>query len=446
MAQEQLALLGGEKSVESESEIFAWPIVTDRHEQAVLDVLRARQMSGNEITKEFEKKYARMLGRKYGLAYNNGTAAILGAMYALGIGPGDEVICPSITYWASIVQTYSLGATPVFADVDPDTLCIDPNDIEHRITPRTRAIVVVHYASMPAEMDAIMKTARKHKLKVLEDCSHAHGALYKGKQVGIFGEAAAFSLMTGKALAIGEAGILFTDDRAVYERAILFGHYIRHDEITLDELKPFAGLPSGGAKHRMHQLSSAFGLVQLELYPEQMAEIDKAMNYFCDLLEDTAGIRPMRPVKDTNTTKGGWYYPHFKYLTEELGGLSLSRFCQAVRAEGSICNPGCNKPLHRHPLFTKQDVYGHGRPTRIAFLDESAKIEQYVQPLPVAESIVRRVFEIPWFKHYEPEAIEKHANAYRKVVENYRSLLPGDTEKDADTGGYSSFFTSRKNT
>jgi dTDP-4-amino-4,6-dideoxygalactose transaminase len=129
-----------------------------------------------------------------------------------------------------------------------------------------------------------------------------------------------------------------------------------------------------------------------------------------------------------------------------LGGLSLSRFCQAVRAEGSICNPGCNKPLHRHPLFTKQDVYGHGRPTRIAFLDESAKIEQYVQPLPVAESIVRRVFEIPWFKHYEPEAIEKHANAYRKVVENYRSLLPGDTEKDADTGGYSSFFTSRKNT
>ncbi|MHC4542442.1 MAG: DegT/DnrJ/EryC1/StrS family aminotransferase [Planctomycetota bacterium] len=279
MAQEQLALLRGEKSVESESEIFAWPIVTDRHEQAVLDVLRARQMSGNEITKEFEKKYARMLGRKYGLAYNNGTAAILGAMYALGIGPGDEVICPSITYWASIVQTYSLGATPVFADVDPDTLCIDPNDIEHRITPRTRAIVVVHYASMPAEMDAIMKTARKHKLKVLEDCSHAHGALYKGKQVGIFGEAAAFSLMTGKALAIGEAGILFTDDRAVYERAILFGHYIRHDEITLDELKPFAGLPSGGAKHRMHQLSSAFGLVQLELYPEQMAEIDKAMNY-----------------------------------------------------------------------------------------------------------------------------------------------------------------------
>lgn len=447
MAQEQLALLGGEMSIKSEaSDIFAWPIVTDRHEQAVLDVLRARKMSGIEITKEFEKKYAESLGRKYALAYNNGTAAILGAMYALGIGLGDEVICPSITYWASVAQAYSLGATPVFADIDPDTLCIDPKDIEHRITPRTKAIVVVHYAGMPAEMDAIMKIAAEHNLKILEDASHAHGALYKGRQIGTFGEAAAFSLMTGKALAIGEGGILFTDDRRVYERALLFGHYIRHDEITLDDLKPFAGLPCGGAKHRIHQLSSAFGLVQLELYPRQMAEIDKAMNYFCDLLEDTAGTRPIRPPRDTDTTKGGWYYPHFKYIAEELGGLSLSRFSQAIVAEGSICNPGCNKPLHLHPLFTTEDVYEHGRPTRIAFLDESAKIEQYVETLPVAEGITRCAFEVPWFKHYEPETIKQHADAYKKVIKNYQVLLAGDTDKDAETGGYSSFFSSRKNT
>ena len=447
MAQEQLALLGGEKAVKSESsDIFTWPIVTDRHEKAVLEVLRARKMSGIEITKEFEKKYAEMLGRKYALAYNNGTAAILGAIYGLGIGLGDEVICPSITYWASVAQAYSLGATPVFADIDPETLCIDPKDIEHRITPRTKAIVVVHYAGMPAEMDVIMKIAAEHNLKVLEDASHAHGAIYKGKQIGTFGEAAAFSLMTGKALAIGEGGILLTDDRKVYERAILFGHYIRHDEITLDELKPFAGLPCGGAKHRIQQLSSAFGLVQLELYPKQMAEIDKAMNYFCDLLDDTVGIRPIRPAKGTNTTKGGWYYPHFLYNAEELGDLSLSCFSKAIVAEGSVCNPGCNKPLHLHPLFTTMDVYGHGRPTRIAFLDESALIEQYVETLPVAEGITKCVFEVPWFKHYEPDTIEEHAGAYKKVVENYQLLLPGDTGKDAETGGYSSFFSSQENT
>jgi perosamine synthetase len=444
---DKLALFGGEKAVKSKHEdVFKWPVVTDEHEQAVLKVLRAGQMSRFEVTKEFEKKYAQALGRKYGLAYHNGTAAILGAMYGLGIGVGHEVIAPSLTYWASVAQAYTLGATPVFADVDPDTICIDPKDIEHRITPRTKAIVVVHYAGMPADMDAIMKIAAKHNLKILEDCSHAHGALYKGKEIGTFGDVAAFSLMSGKSLAVGEAGILFTDDRKVYERALLFGHYIRHDEITLEELKPFAGLPCGGFKHRIHQLSSAFGLVQLGLYPKAMAEIDKAMNYFCDLLDDTAGIRPIRPAKDTGTTKGGWYLPLFKYVTEELEGLSLSRFSEAVRAEGSTCNPGCNKPLHLHPLFTTMDVYGHGRPTRIAYLDESAKIEQYTETLPVAEGINRRVFEVPWFKHYRPEIIEEHANAYKKVVENHRALLADDTGKDAEIGGYTSFFSTQKNT
>ncbi len=444
---EKPALLGGERAVKSQHEdMFKWPIVTERHEQAVLEVLRSGKMSGFDVTKEFEKKYAQLLGREYGLAYHNGTAAILGALYGLGVGAGDEVIAPSLTYWATAAPAYNLGATPVFADVDSETICIDPEDIEHRISPRTKAIIVVHYAGMPADMDAIIKIAEKHGLKILEDCSHAHGALYKGKEVGTFSDASAFSLMTGKSLAIGEGGILFTDDREVYERAILFGHYIRHDEITLEELKPFAGLPSGGYKHRMHQLSSAFGLVQLELYPGQMAEIDRAMNYFCDLLDNSAGIRPMRPPKDSGTTKGGWYYPHFKYVAKELEGLSMSRFSEAVRAEGSICNPGCNKPLHLHPLFTKMDVYGHGRPTRIAGLDESANVDKYIEKLPVSESINLCVFEVPWFKHYLPEIIEEHADAYKKVIRNYKALLADDTGKDEQAGGYSSFFSSQKNT
>ena len=442
-AKNRLALFGGEKAVRLQQlDMFEWPIVTDRHEEAVLKVLRAGRMSGFEVTRQFEQVYAEALGRKYALAYHNGTAAILGAMYGLGIGVGHEVIAPSLTYWATVAPAYTLGATPVFADVDPDTICIDPDDIEHRITGRTRAIIVVHYAGMPADMDAIMDIAARHNLKVLEDCSHAHGALYKGREIGTFGDAAAFSLMTGKSLAVGEGGILFTDDRQVYERAVLFGHYVRHDEITLEELKPLAGLPCGGFKHRMHQLSSAFGLVQLELYPRQMAEVDKAMNYFCDLLDDSPGIKPMRPPKGANTTKGGWYYPHFKYLPEQLGGLSLSRFSEAVRAEGTICNPGCNKPLHLHPLFTKMDVYGHGRPTRIAYLDESAKIESYVERLPVAEGINARVFEVPWFKHYRPRIIREHAGAYKKVIENYRELLAGDAGRDTEIGGYSSFFSS----
>lgn len=441
----KLALLGGQKMVTSDSgDMFTWPIVTERHEQAVLKVLRSGQMSGLEITKDFESKYARMLGRKYALAAPNGTGAILDAMYGLGIGPGDEVICPSITYWASIVQAYVLGATPVFADVDPETICLDPQDFERRITPRTKAVVVVHYAGMPADMDAIMAIAARHNVKILEDCSHAHGALYKGKEIGTFGEVAAFSLMTGKSLPIGEGGILLTDDREIYERALLYSHYARHGEITLPELTPFSGIPCGGFKHRMHQVSAAFGLVQLELFPQQMAEIDKAMNRFCDLLDDVPGIIPIRPEPSSNTTKGGWYYPHFKYVREELGGLSLSRFADAVRAEGSVCNPGCNKPLHRHPLFTEMDVYGHGRPTRIAHLGPDACVESYVQSLPVAEGIMQRVFEVPWFKHDRPEIIAEHANAYKKVVADHESLLADDPGEQADVGGYSSFFAGRK--
>ncbi|MBN1512151.1 MAG: DegT/DnrJ/EryC1/StrS family aminotransferase [Phycisphaerae bacterium] len=441
----KLALLGGAKAVTCDpGDMFTWPIVSEQHERAVLEVLRSGRMSGLDVTRQFEKRYAEMLGRKYALAGPNGTAAILDAMYGLAIGPGDEVICPSITYWASIVQAYVLGATPVFADVDPDTLCIDPQDFERRITPRTKAVVVVHYAGMPAEMDAIMEIAAGHKIKILEDCSHAHGALYKGKEVGTFGEVAAFSLMTGKSLPIGEGGILLTDDRRIYERALLYSHYARHDEITLDELKPFAGLPAGGFKHRMHQLSAAFGLVQLELFPAQMAEIDKAMNAFCDLLEGVPGIRPMRPDASTRSTKGGWYYPHFKYVPQELGGLSLSRFCAAVRAEGSVCNPGCNKPLHGHPLFTEMDVYGHGRPTRIAHLGDTARIEDYVQTLPVAERMMQRVFEVPWFKHDRRAIIAEHAAAYRKVVDNHAALLPDDSAGDADLGGYSSFFSANR--
>lgn len=439
-----LALLGGKKSVKVEpGDMFTWPVCTPEHENEVLKVLRAGQMSGLEVTRTFEKEYADALGRKYALAFHNGTAAIMAAMYAVGVSVGHEVICPSITFWASIIQSFNLGASPVFADIDPETLCIDPNDIEHRITSRTKAIMVVHYAAMPADMDSIMAIAKKHNLKVIEDCSHAHGARYKGKEIGTFGDAAGFSLMTGKSLAIGEGGMFFTDDQYVYERALLFGHYCRHNEITFEDLKEFAGLPCGGFKHRIHQLSSAFGRIQLRKYPFQMAEIDKAMNYFCDLLENVPGIKPMRPLPNSSTTKGGWYYPHFKYNSQQLGGLSLTRFSQAVKAEGSICNPGCNKPLHLHPLFIKMDIYGHGRPTRIAHIPERNLV--IPEKLPVSESINKSVFEVPWFKHFRPEIIKQHADAYKKVVDNYEQLLINDNELDENIGGYSSFWKSADN-
>ena len=431
----KLALLDGSKTVNSEAgDMFKWPIVNQTMEDGVLQVLRDGNMSGTDITKKFEQAYAEWTGVKYALAHSSGTASLQCAMYGVGVGQGDEIICPSITYWASCVQALTLGASVVFADIDPVTLCIDPDDMERRITPRTKAVVVVHYLSYPADMDRIMTIARKHNLKVIEDVSHAHGALYKGKLAGTFGDAAGYSMMSGKSFAIGEGGMLTTDSREVYERAIVFAHYERHNEITDEKIKAGAGVPWGGYKYRMHQLSSIVGLEQVKKYPAEIAEIDQAMNYFWDLLEGVPGLDAHRPAKASGSTKGGWYASHGIYKKEELGGLSLKRFCEAVQAEGvPFCTPGCNAALHTHPLFSKVDVYGSGTPTNRA--GSSGK-------LPVAEGIQARVFNIPWFKHYRPEIIAEYAAAYRKVAENYRELLPGDTEPDDLKGKWA--LTARK--
>ncbi len=435
----KLALLGGDKSVISEpADMFKWPIVNAVMENAICEVLRDGNMSGTDITKQFEHAFAEWLGVKYALGHCNGTAALLCAMYGAGLGTGDELICPSITYWASCAQALSLGAKVVFADIDPVTLCLDPNDIEHRITPRTKAIMVVHYLAMPADMDAIMTIARKHGLKVIEDVSHAHGALYKNKMVGTFGDVAGYSLMSGKSFAIGEGGMLTTDNREIYERAIAFGHHERHSEITNAELKSGKGVPRGGLKGRMHQMSAAVGLEQLKKYPAEIAEIDKAMNYFWDLLEDVPGLGSHRPDITSGTTKGGWYCCHGQYRAEEFGGLSLSRFSEAVRAEGGICSPGCNAALHLHPLFNDIDVSKSGTPTN---LTPGGKQNKPV--LPVSEGIQARVFKIPWFKHFRPEIIEQHAAAYRKTAKNYRDLLPGDNNREEITGQWA--LSARKN-
>ena len=438
----ELALLGGSKAVlADQGDMFKWPIITPEHEEAAMRVLRSGQMSGIDITREFEKKYAKWHNMDYALACPNGTSAILETMYAVGIGRGDEVICPSITFWASVVQLYTLKATPVFADIDPDTMNIDPADIERKITGRTKAIMVVHYGGYPADMDAIMSIAKKHNLKVIEDCSHAHGSLYKGRLVGTFGDAGVFSLMSGKAFAIGEGGIMITNDRSVYEKALLWGHYIRHNELTLAGIKEYAGLPCGGVKNRLNQITSALGIVQVDKYPLQMKEIDAAMNYFCDCLDGMAGIDVMRTP--ARCTKGGWYFPHFKYKTDELGGLSLKRFCQAIEAEGSVAAPGCNKPLHTHRLFTDMDVFNDGKPTRIANLDDPRGFV-INQSLPVSESINGKVFGIPWFKHFRKDIIDEHIAAYKKVIGGYKELLKDDDGGSCDFGGFSSFFKGKK--
>jgi len=429
-ATESLAFFGGPRAVPlGEPDLFHWPIVTEEDESAVVSVLRVGNMSDWGITQDFERDWARYQGTKFALAHCNGTTALHAAMFAVGLGRGDEMIVPSITYWASALQVMSLGATPVFADIDPVTLCIDPADMERRITPRTRAIMVVHYCGHPCDMDRIMAIANRLGINVIEDVSHAHGAMYRGRMCGAIGHVSGMSMMARKSFAIGEAGMLCTDDREIYERAIAFAHYERaKTDITTPALRDLVaadgfatGLPLGGVKGRINQTCSAMGIVQLKHYPKRIVEIQKAMNRFWDLLEGVPGIRPHRPDLGSDSTMGGWYNPVGHYLPEELGGLPVERFVEAVNAEGGACGRAVNFPLHLHPVLHKADVYHDGKPTSIAFADRDVRLGP--GSLPVAEKIAGRSFGIPWFKHDRPEAIGRYANAYRKVAMNAAQLL-----------------------
>ena len=247
--------------------------------------------------------------------------------------------------------------------------------------------------------------------------------------------------MAGKSFAIGEGGMFQTDDREIFERARALGSYERFGKDTETEyLKPYIGLPMGGYKHRMHQLSSAMGRVQLKYYDERCVEIRKAMNYFWDLLEGVPGLEAHRVDESTGSTMGGWYACHGLYKPEELGGLSVTRFCEAVKAEGCYSAPGVNMALHTHELFKTADVFGDGKPTRIANSDRDVRLGD--ADLEISKNIGKYTYSIPWFKKFDKEVIEQYANAFKKVAFNYKELLADDPGNPETIGAF--FFYKQK--
>ena len=438
MNDEKLALFKGNKSIKDhDNDIFRWPIVTNEDETEVLKVLRrGGAISGFDITEKFEDEYKNWQGSQYALAHSSGTASIQAAMFGLKIGVGDEIIAPSVTYWASVLPVYSLGGTVVFSEINETTLCIEPKDILKKINQNTKAIIVVHYCGHPADMDAIMDIAKDKKIFVIEDVSHAHGALYKNKKVGTFGDVACASLMSGKSLVAGEGGMLTTNNLEIYERALAWGFYRKNNEdIQTKYLHDSLHLPLGGYKYRINQMCSALGRVQLKNYDKRMLNIQNAMNYFWDGITSFPGITEHRPDKNSNSTMGGWYSPHGIYNKNELGGLSLNIFCKALKAEGiEECQPGVNKPLHQHSLFQTIDVYNHGKSTRIANAKRDVRIED--KNLLISNDICNKTFSIPWFKYYDKEIIDQYINAYKKVCNNHKLLLEIDNELNTNNSSW----------
>ena len=433
---EKLAILGGTPVLDPAKvpeSLTHWPIFTQEDEAALLDVFHNNMMSGNTITVEFEKEFAAWLGTNYAVAATNGTMALQAAMYAVDLQAGDEMICPTKTYWASCLAAQNLGASVVFANVCPDTMCLDPEDLERCLSPWTKAIMVVHYCAHPADMDPIMAFAKKHNLKVIEDVSHAQGGLYKGKRVGTFGDVAAMSLMSGKSFSAGELGILITDNKEYRDRALAYLHYERNNEENIDTeyLQEYYHMPLSGMKGRANQLCTAYARVQLKYYDERTAEIRKAMNYFWDQLEGVPGIHAHRvdPAGDSNMA--GWYCPQLIYHAEELGGLDIKIFVKALEAECGYCSGvGGNHPLHTHPIFQTHDLMGLGKPSRIAFAHRDVReLDKALKP---TEQI--QCASIPWFIKFQPEWLDLYAAAYRKVAENYEQLLPLQFGDDIATG------------
>jgi len=416
MKKEKLALLGGEKTVVTKHE-FKWPIITEEEISEVVKIMRKGEISISKVVKEFEQDFAAYHGVKYALAQNNGTAALHSACFAVGVEPGDEVIVPSYTWWATATPILSCNGIPIFCDIDPKTLCADPQDIRRKITPYTKAIIVTHMWGHPCEMDEIMKIAKLYKIAVIEDASHAHGAIYKGRKVGTIGDIGCFSLQGSKPMVAGEGGILITNNQEYYERAVALGHYELINELPSDKYKKYAhtGL---GWKYRMHPLAAAIAKVQLKYLDERIEMRRRNLEYLTMGLTGIRGIRP--PYTAPYVTRGGWYEYRILYEPEELQGVSRENFIKALQAEGVKIDTERYPLLHLEPLFQERNLYGKGCPWSCLYAKR--KVTYQKGDLPVSEKIHSQLMSLPPFTLPCRELLDQYIKAFKKVTENLHQL------------------------
>jgi dTDP-4-amino-4,6-dideoxygalactose transaminase len=292
--------------------------------------------------KAFEREFAAFHDAQFGIACANGTAALQTALRALNIGHGDEVILPAYTFVATASAVLSVGAVPVFADVEADTLAMDAASAEAAITPRTAALLPVHVAGRPADLDAILAAATRHGLPVIEDAAQAHAASWRGKGVGAHGDAGAFSFQASKNLNSGEGGIVLTnreDLAGAAWSAVNIGRLsngVDHDP------------PVVGTNFRMTEFQAAILRAQMRRLPEQTARRTASANALRAGLSAIPGIR--LPFDDPRITCNAYHLFPFRYDNQAFGGRPLASFLSALRAEGVPCSAGY-VPLYRESLF-----------------------------------------------------------------------------------------------
>ncbi len=319
-----------------------WPVYDEREERNLLEVLRSGcwGIGGTKVV-EFEQRFAAFQDARFGVCVPNGTLALQMSLQALGIGPGDEVITTPYTFIATASAALQQGAVPVFVDIDLDSYTLDPAQIEAAITPDTKAIVPVHLAGRPADMDAIMHVAGRYGLRVLEDACQAWGASWRGRKVGAIGDLGCFSFQSSKNVSAGEGGIVVTNDEVLAELCwslhnvgrVRHGAWYQHEII--------------GGNLRMTEWQAAVLLAQIERLPEHAARREANARYLAEALSEVPGVTPL--PWDDRVTGHAHHLFICRYDPAAFGGRSRDAFVAALVAEGiTTASVGYVTPLHRN--------------------------------------------------------------------------------------------------
>ena len=310
---------------------------------------------GGPEVQALEDEWNEYYGTKHSVSVNSATSGLYAAIGALEIGYGDEVIVSPYTMTACAIAPLIYGAIPVFADVELDTGSLDPKSIAERVTPRTKAILVVHQFGIPADMDAIMKIAHKHNLRVIEDCAQAHGAKYKERYVGTIGDIGVFSLNVNKTIQAGEGGVCITNNDDLAYRLQLIRN---HGEAVVGPAEYQNIVNIAGFNYRLTELQAAIAR-------EQVKKLDKVNNirldYVAQLNEGLLNIPFLRPIPSRAGCDSTYYVYPIRF-DGTIAGISRNQFISSANAEGAIFYQGYVKPLYLQPIYQEKSLFKHGYP------------------------------------------------------------------------------------
>jgi dTDP-4-amino-4,6-dideoxygalactose transaminase len=367
---------------------------------------------GGPANQTLAETFGEVSGATYNVPCTSGTIALELALRALDIGCGDEVIVPPYTFIATASSVVAVNAIPVFADILPDTLCLDPAAAEAAITPQTKAIIAVHIGGMPADLDALGEVCRRHDLRLIEDCAQAHGAVYRGHRVGSVGDAGAFSFQSSKNLTAGEGGIVSTNDVRTYSQAWSYMNVGRVPEGGWYDHRVM------GMNLRLTEFQAALILQGMTRLEAEMQRRDACVARLRELLAGIEGIEPQ--AYSPGAERSAYHLFIYRYDRAAFGGLSRDRFVAALAAEGIPVGKGYN-PLYREGMFTQGLDY-----SKCPFACEKyeGQVDYSQVNCPVAEAVCTDGSF--WMPHQvllsDPKAIDDIAAAILKIRDNLDEL------------------------